>query len=311
MSIIYKNLVIEGSSSKVFAFCGSLEVLENKGVLDTITTYIGTSSGSILCMLLNMGTTSKAILQILKSSDAKSITHTHIYKGVYNIYKKFGYLNEELYIEWIRSLIKVSGYSPDITFKELQSMTNKTLVITGTCLNKRETHYYHYMSNPDMPVWKAIRISTSIPFAFQPVEWKGDLLVDGAISENYPIYVVGDDGKPPNSRNCRIIYNPEIHTGNKETIGLKILAKDEQPDDALYHGNDKIDSFQKFVLSIMNMISTQLDRNNIRKGYWDNTVKININNDISILKLQLDKETINELYDTGKLCTLKFFDDKK
>ena len=69
-----------------------------------------------------------------------------------------------------------------------------------------------------MPIRKAIRMSMSVPFVFEPVMHDGCYYVDGGTIDNYPIKVF--DGKYPNDfKNMSGIYPPD-----KTVLGLRLLT---------------------------------------------------------------------------------------
>ena len=61
------------------------------------------------------------------------------------------------------------------------------LIITGTNLNRMNTYYFSHITYPEMELRQAIRISASYPFVFVPVEFDGDLFIDGGVIDNYPL----------------------------------------------------------------------------------------------------------------------------
>jgi hypothetical protein len=304
---MYENLVIEGGGAKIYAFCGAIRHLEEKQIIGSVKKFVGTSSGSILCLFLILGYTTEEIYSYLCSLDTDAILSTCFLTGIYNLNKTFGYYNTNSYLKTLEDILIKKNISKDLTFSQLKNMTGKELIVTATCLNKRETHYYHSVSNPDMSVVKAIRISTCIPFVFGCVSWNDDILVDGAVSENYPIYAIQPDGHLPNSKINKISFDENIYKGNSKTIGLKIITPDEKPDDRVFHGNDKINSLAKFGVSILNMMSTEIDRNNIRPGYWEQTIQIKIPFNIPNSKLKITRGQKDELFNSGKISAELYF----
>ena len=45
--------------------------------------------------------------------------------------------------------MKTKTKNPDITFKDVFDIYGNELVITGTCLNKAKTVYFHYSTHPE------------------------------------------------------------------------------------------------------------------------------------------------------------------
>ena len=304
---MYQNLVIEGSSSKLYAFIGAVKVLEENKTLDTISKFVGVSSGSILATMLAVGYSFQDIYDILYNLDIDKIKHTPFFCGLYNFIFKYGYYSSSKYVKFLQSLLKNKTGNANYSFLDLYNSTGKTLIILGTCVNKREVHYYNYVSNPNMPIWKAIQISTCIPYAFSPVKWGSDTLIDGGVLENFPIYYIQEDGSFPNSRKELIRYNNMKHNGNKYTLGLKIMTRDYNRSDVYFIGNSPTNSLKDYSLCILNTMLTDIEKNNIYENYFANTVSITIDKQIDFYKLNLPNETKEYLFNKGIEDTKKYF----
>ena len=48
--------------------------------------------------------------------------------------------------------------------------------------------YICHKTYPDLSLYKAIRMSISIPFYFTPVEYNGNLYVDGGCVDDFPLH---------------------------------------------------------------------------------------------------------------------------
>ncbi len=301
----YNILVFEGASTKIYAYIGAIQYMFENNILKNINTFIGTSSGSIICMLLSLGYTPNEIKNIIFHINPNDYG-AGICKiiGLINVYKTFGYVNPEKYIQWIKTQIKNKTGNENTTFKELYDLTNKDLVITGTCLNKRESHFYNRFSNADMPIYKAVQISTALPFLFPPIKWDDDILVDGGILENFPIYYIKEDGSFPNSRKEIVKYNHKKHKINNKVLGIKVTSFIEKKNQF----DEKINNVIEFNLNIINTLLTQIERNSIKKGYYNNTVDIIIPNNIDNFELNLSENDKMELFSLGYTFIKDFFE---
>jgi patatin-like phospholipase/acyl hydrolase len=295
----YTNLVIEGSASKIYTFCGALDVLEKNKTLSTIKNYAGTSSGSILCFLLALGYTSEEITRIIFGVDVKKLLKEPFYKSIYNIFKKFGLYSTPNFKTFLEDRIFDKLGVRTLTFKELYDVTGKILVITGTCINKKETHYYHYQSNPDMDISQAVFISTRIPLVLSYYDWKGDILVDGALLDNYPIWFFNEQDILPNSREGKVKEDTTVEL-NTETLGIKVMEDSEAVT------NKPIKNIFKFVMEILNTFVTHIDRIKIKKDYWERTILLKVP-DIPVYNLDLPLDLRQNLYMIGETTTVEFF----
>jgi len=222
-----------------------------------------------------------------------------------SLFYHYGCCAGDVFSKWLGDIVKKKTGNANITFKEIFDQYEKYLIITGCCVNKRETHYYSHISNPTMPIVNAVRISMSIPGLFAPVRWDNDYLVDGGVLENYCIYIF--DKKNPNSKLTKITENYPPHTSTNKTLGLRLMCSDEQSDGKIYHGNTPINNFYDFILSVINTMLTQIERSYIHENYWDRTISIPTG-DIPMTDFNLTKEEKLKLIAIGVDSATKFLE---
>ena len=110
------------------------------------------------------------------------------YINLKNFNKEFGLDNGEKISNIFKNALLYKVNNPYISFKNLHTITNKNLIITGTNLNNNSvTEYFSHISTPDMPVWLAIRITTAFPILYTSVKYNNTSYVDGALSSHCPI----------------------------------------------------------------------------------------------------------------------------
>jgi predicted acylesterase/phospholipase RssA len=184
------KLVISGGGTiGGFILCGALAYLYDTNCLNNITHYAGSSVGSMLCVLLNIGYTPGEILEKILRIDLEKCQNLDCNQLITN----YGLDNGEEILVEIRKLFIYKKINPNITLKELFDKTNKTLIITSTCLTEQQIYYLSYENFPDLSVIKAIRMSISIPFIFTAVEFDNKLFIDGGVINNCPISIFKDD----------------------------------------------------------------------------------------------------------------------
>lgn len=161
------------------------------------------------------------------------------------------------------------------------------MVIVGCNLNRlREVHFSH-KNTPDMPIHKAVRISASYPFIFKPIEYEGDLYVDGGIVNNYPLYVFDNIDK---------------------TIGVKLLTESEEPSEHIYNKRESIDDICEYSIALLRAISIAAERNYIRDvDYWKHTICINTGS-ISSTKYSITQEDKDFLISNGYNATKAYLE---
>jgi NTE family protein len=299
----YENIVLSGGGVKVIASIGALEVIQELGILKNIKGFAGSSAGAIIAGALSIGYTVDEIKDIMMDknfNDFKDYYHLTPLALFYH----YGCCAGDAFMNWFGDMVKKKTGNAQTTFKDVYEQYGKYLIITGCCVNKRETHYYSHISNPTMPIINAVRISMSIPGLFSPVKWNDDFLVDGGLLENYCIYIF--DKESPNSKLMKITAESPPHIPTDKTLGLKLLCSDEQPDGKIYHGNAPIHNFFDYILSIVNTMLTQIERSYIHTNYWNRTIPIQTG-DIPITDFNLTKEEKLKLIALGVESATKFF----
>jgi len=307
-----ENLVLEGGGVKVLAFCGALEELNKRVPLNDIKRIAGSSGGAIVAGVIACGYDPTELKELMTNKDFKDFKDDSwgIIRDIWRLFKRYGIYKGELFYEWYGEQLEKKTGNADITFKEVYEKYGKILVINGACLNRRQTHYYHHESNPNMPIRKAVLISMSIPLAFQAIKWQGDILVDGGTFENYPLGVfdiIGENGKVnlPNTRNGPALLG--IKGGNKKTLGLKLITPAEQVGGGMvYSGNDRIGNIVEFITALINSFGSHIENLYIRPGYWERTVSINTGK-IGTMQFVLSREEKDFLISEGRKGVEKFF----
>ena len=84
---------------------------------------------------------------------------------------------------------KSKGISYQPTFDDIYKMYKKELIITGSNISRSAIEYFCPKLTPNMPAYKAVRISAALPPLFDSVVYNGDRYVDGGTMENFPLDV--------------------------------------------------------------------------------------------------------------------------
>jgi hypothetical protein len=306
----YEHIVLEGSAAKVFSIIGCLTEMEKTIDFKNIKAFAGTSSGAIVSFLLSIGIFPEEISDLFDNIDTNKLLNQNICGGLKELINNYGYYNFDNFETTLKKILKNKIGKEDITFKEIYEKYNKVLVITGTCINKRRTHYYHYQSNPRMSVLFALRISTCIPFVFGHIKWENDILVDGCLLDNYPLwFFTNGTDKLPNSK-VEDLLGPK-DTINVKTLGIKILECPEDTNKELINleQNVLINNIKDYFLEIINTMMTQIERRDIISNFWDQTIPIKLPR--QGLVLNINQETKNKLNKIGKESAISFFNRKK
>ena len=186
-------LVLSGGGLKGYSFIGVIKALTENNKLNNINTIAASSIGSFISLLYCIGYTTDEMENVFTELDldtTKDITTDNIL----NFLTNYGIDSGNKLTRLIEMLIqnKLGSGSHNITFYQLFKYTGYNLIVTGTCINTRETEYFNYTNTPNMKVSLAIRISTSLPFYFHPVYINQKIYIDGGVIDYFPIDLFKD-----------------------------------------------------------------------------------------------------------------------
>lgn len=326
------TLVVVGGGIKIYALVGSIMELEKTVPLSQINRYIGSSSGAIISLLLNLGLNGKELLDFTNISNAKKVDERFLgfpnyFRQLYNLKKYFG-LNRSTVIEnTIKEILIKKGYSTDCTFLDLYNKTNKTLTITGTSISDRDTYYFNYITMPTMKIVDAISISTSYPIFFTAksylIDGKMHVFADGGIIDNFPIlyYSLCDtNGKMFLNRVNNISkQSKEILLDNRLTkiLGIYLLDNNYSKNiSELYNGFDTIKSMGTFINSLVKSMSDKIDnlnltnyhQNDLKDDVWKYIIPIQLQFEVNSISFNVSNELKNLLLDNGIKYTKEYIE---
>ncbi|AOZ91476.1 patatin-like phospholipase family protein [Paenibacillus crassostreae] len=205
------NAVFEGGGVRGISLAGAVQSAEQADVV--FQKLAGTSSGAIVASLLAAGYTSKEMKEIIQQMPFSSfLTRSPVFNTKYigpplRVMLKKGLYSGEALEQWIRRILmkkNISKFS-DLPSGKLQiiasDITNGRILIIPDGLRE-------YGINPDtFEIAKAIRMSTSIPYFFDPVmlRLRGTAargksfseqfiyIVDGGLLSNFPLWLFDND----------------------------------------------------------------------------------------------------------------------
>ena len=301
-----KNLVFEGAGVRGIAYCGAVQEMESKKLMDGIERVGGTSSGAIIALTISLGYSGKEIENIISKSNFKKFNDGGFFfiGGINRLNKYFGWYKGKKFGKWLEKMIKEKTGNENITFEELHQKGFKDLYITGTSLNKQRAVVFSYESYPKMKVKDAVRISVSIPLYFEPVyiDSSGktfdhpklkqgfDMMVDGGVLENFPIHIFDKQQPDLYTIGFRIDHEPQI----KNDKGDRTLA--EMP----------IDDLKQYFGAFYNIVIENLNRQQLTITDWQRTVSIS-DGDILPKVRKLSKEEVTILIENGRKAVQERF----
>lgn len=287
-----KKLVFGGGFLKGYCLCGSIKYLFEHNLIKNINTLIGSSAGALCALILSLNYNMKEIEELIISFDFNKYENITL-ENMMNFMENFGFDNGEKFSQVIKNFIYKKTNNCYITFEQLYNLNKKTLIVSGTNLDKNKTEYFSHLTTPDMPVWLAIRISTSYPFFYNIVEYNNNKYIDGAASSNCSIEVIEDllDNNLDDTL-CITLNNFEIFENNDDNK-TKSIKKEVS-----------YNLYNYFI----DLTSSLRYRDIIRmKKYTYNLLSIQGN--FSSYKEKIEKEEILNLIEHGYKQTKAFFTD--
>lgn len=182
-------LVLGPGGMKGFLELGALLYLEKIGLLDDVTTYVGCSVGSVICLLKVCGYSAE---EILKEAITVSV-FDFVNISVKNIGRTMGLVDTAKIRAKIELMVK-KKYGIVPTLEQLYKVTGKILTVVTCNMSKVAPEYINRDNRPNMSCVEAVMLSSNIPLLFQQATFGGSIYADGALSNPYPIDVY-DDGK--------------------------------------------------------------------------------------------------------------------
>jgi NTE family protein len=173
------RIALSGSGFKFPAHGGALAAIYASG--GEIIELAGTSGGSIIAALHACGMSRADMVDLTMSRDWSDMMGFSPLALL-----RLGYCNGKNMLSFLTSA------TAGKTFGDLSiGLTIMTTDVTNGC-----PFEFSKANTPDAPVALAARASASIPFVYQPVEYKGRLLMDGGCLNNVPLDKLTIDAVP-------------------------------------------------------------------------------------------------------------------
>lgn len=280
----YENLVFEGAGIRGIAYSGVLKELERSGIIENITKVGGTSAGAITALMVSLGYNSDEIYEIISETKFQKFNDGEFifFGGFSRMTGKYGWYKGNEFTHWLEKIINSKTGNPEITFEELQEKGYRKLYVTATCMNKQKLIVFSSETYPRMKVKDAVRISMSIPLYFEAVfidssgkVYKNqkknqylDIVVDGGITGNFPIFIFDSIAFDASNHKIRI--------PNYKTIGVRIDSDSQIKSDSTNKelAPVRIDEFTDYLEAFYIIILENLNRNQLIPEDWERTISV-------------------------------------
>lgn len=287
------TLCLSGGGTKGICYIGAIEFLEYNNYINLkdITTFVGTSVGSILSFFFSIGFSIDELKNFVLEFDFNKFE-----PNVDSIFflTKYGLDDGSKLLTAIKTFLFEKQKVYDITFLELYQKTKKELKIFTTNYTKGKSEVFCHTVSPNFSVITAIRMSISVPFLFTPILYNDCYYVDGGITNNFPIRYCD----PSNSLGITIINREENSMDSlpKFFMGICSLAIDSISLNQICN-NDMICSKSKYNYFEINCkqkgtLNFSLTRNNIQTLLDDGMESAKI-----FLSRNISNDIINDIID--------------
>ncbi|WP_342432281.1 patatin-like phospholipase family protein [Neobacillus sp. FSL H8-0543] len=189
--------VFSGGGIKGFALVGAYQEIEKRGF--QFERVAGTSAGSIVAALIAAGYRGNEINQLLaelnltKFLDARKMIVPFPFAKWLSFFWKMGIYKGNELEKWVEEKLAAKGLRifsdlPPQTLRVIASdLSNGQLVVLPDDLVK------YGISPGSFSIAKAIRMSCSIPYFFEPVKLRSmdgtNIIVDGGVLSNFPMWL--------------------------------------------------------------------------------------------------------------------------
>ena len=269
----YDKLIMSGGGIKGISHLGALYALQQLQYLNNFEMFSGTSIGGLISILYVIGYTPAKLYEFIKLFDMSKTRDI----GIVNIFKKFGLDSGEKLEKAFKKMIVKTGLKENISLKELFDIKKKKIIITTVCINTEEICYISHENFPDLPVYLAMRMTSSIPGYYCPVEYKGYLYIDGALIDNYP-------------------HKP-FKNNLENAIGLLLIDAKTT--------TEKIEDVETYFMKVFKCMMIGMDYH-CKQGFECNTIDIHVEN-INVMTFNINDEKIDELFLKGFNAVMSYF----
>lgn len=180
----YEVIVLSGGSINGLAILGALSYYYERYDMNKVKTYIGTSIGSVIGLLLAINFTPKELFKDVLSSDLFSkIKHFDIF----NLMNGTGLLDYNIIESSILKLMKEKNIDENITLLQMYQLLGKSLIFSTYNYDDGNVEYLSYKSHPNLRCLDAVHMSANLPLLFDKFYYEGNHYIDGGIGDNFPI----------------------------------------------------------------------------------------------------------------------------
>lgn len=300
------NAVFEGGGMKAIGLAGAVTETQRRGY--EFYHVAGTSSGSIIAAMLAAGYKGEEMRSIIEATPFSSFlkkTWIHQIQWIgpaVRVFVKKGLYSGEALENWVHQVLAAKGLRTFGDLKPNQLRIVASDISQGKLMVLPDDLPQYGLDPRRFPISKAIRMSTSIPYFFDPVMLrrsqpgakKGEpfqkqftYVVDGGILSNFPLWLFDQEREKADEKGI-------------PAIGYQLVGRtDREP----HNIGGPISMFQALFSTMMDAHDERYieDYNRFR------TVKIPTVG-VKVTQFDISKEKSKELFDSGVKAASKYFD---
>ncbi|MBM7681578.1 NTE family protein [Pullulanibacillus pueri] len=290
--MVWIDGVFSGGGVKAFAFVGAYEVAEEAGF--KFRRVAGTSAGSIIAAFIAAGYNSKEIFKLMEEmhpsiflDQSKMIYHFPFIKWL-TLYWRMGLYKGNKFEAWLKEVLKAKGVE---RFSDLPPDSLKIIasdLSRGKMVVIPDDLVYYGIHPENFSVARAIRMSCSLPFFFEPTtlfnkKSEKCIIVDGGVLSNFPVW----------------LYDEENQLPLRPFLGFQLSSR------ADFYVSRRIKNAFDLFHGLFTTMKEAHDAKYISKYAASNIVFLPVEN-IETANFKLSKEEIDKLVAIGRKRTKKF-----
>lgn len=218
-------LVLSGGGHLGLIQLGALYHLEKEKIWDRkkIKSIYGTSAGTIIAVLISVNLEWDIINNYMIKRPWDKIFEINS-NHLFQLFDDKGVYDEDISLKFIKPILDALDLPQEISLKDFFEVTQIEINFFSFNCTLCETIKINYLNFPDLPLYKAIYMSSCVPVIFKPFLWNDEIYIDGGIESNYPIKFALENHKEENIFSFKINYNKLNYSINKETDFLTYLS---------------------------------------------------------------------------------------
>lgn len=291
------NAVFEGGGMKAMGLIGAVYAAEEQGL--SFAGVAGTSSGAMVASLIAAGYDAESMKQIIKETTfAQFLQRSWLHRlnvvgtTVRLLIKKGLYAGDALQ-QWMEQKLAAKGvrYFSDLPANKLRIIASD--ITEGRLLVLPDDIAYYGIDPARMEIAAAVRMSTSIPYFFDPVVLRNVktvkspiYIVDGALLSNFPLWLFDRQYAKSTAKMV-------------PTVGFQLVGKNTSSAKRI---TGPITMFQALFSTMMEAH----DERYIEKRNFYRTIKIPTLG-VQTTDFNLSKEKTMALFESGRRAGQEFF----